>query len=124
MRAVFFISVGAVVGANARYFVGLWAAQQFGAAFPYGTLIINVSGSFAIALILTVLTDRVVDDPAWRLMLATGFCGGYTTFSTYAFEAMTLIRQGSYAPAGLYVVGSSALALVGIAVGTVVARLV
>jgi CrcB protein len=124
LRAVFFISLGAIVGANARYFVGLWAVQALGAAFPYGTLIINVTGSFLIGLILTFLTDRVIDEPAWRLILVTGFCGGYTTFSTYTFEAMTLMREGSHAPAALYVVGSTALALVGVAVGTVVARLV
>jgi CrcB protein len=124
LHAVLFTSLGAVVGANARYVVGLWAADRFGVAFPFGTLIINVSGSFLIALVLTILTDRLVEEPAWRLLLATGFCGGYTTFSTYAFEAMALIGQGSYGPAALYVLGSAALALAAVAAGTVVARLV
>jgi fluoride exporter len=111
------------VGANARYLVGVWAAERFGPAFPYGTFAINVSGSFLIALFLTYLSDRLVDDPAWRLVLATGFCGSYTTFSTYTLEAMTLARQGSYDLAALYVLGSAAAGLLAIVAGTVVARL-
>jgi len=118
------ISLGAVVGANARYIVGVWAAERFGPAFPYGTFLINVSGSFLIALFLTYLADRLVADPAWRLILATGFCGSYTTFSTYTLEAMTLAREGSYDLAALYVLGSAAVGLAAIAAGTLAARLI
>ncbi len=123
MRAILYISLGAVAGANARYFVGLWVAQWLGAAFPYGTLIINVTGSFLIGLILAFLTDRLIAEPAWRLVLTTGFCGAYTTFSTYAFEAVTLVRQESYGLAALYVLGSAVLGLSAVVAGTFVARL-
>lgn len=103
--------------------MGVWAAERLGPAFPYGTFLINASGSFLIALFLTVLADRLVEDPAWRLVLATGFCGSYTTFSTYTLEAMTLARAGSYDLAALYVLGSAAVGLLAIVAGTVAARL-
>ena len=123
MSAVLYVSLGAVVGANARYFVGVWAAERLSTAFPYGTFLVNVTGSFLIGLFLTLLADRLVDDPAWRLVLVTGFCGGYTTFSTYSFEAVGLIRDGSYALAIAYVVGSVVLSLAAVVGGTIVARL-
>ncbi|HEY3111037.1 MAG TPA: fluoride efflux transporter CrcB [Chloroflexota bacterium] len=124
LRTILFISLGAVVGANARYAVAVVAAERFGPTFPYGTFAINVSGSFLVALFLTYLSDRLVADPAWRLVLATGFCGSYTTFSTYTVESVTLLRQGSYALAALYVLGSAAVGLLAIIAGTVAARLI
>jgi CrcB protein len=124
LRAVLFISLGAVVGANARYLVGLWAAQRFGVAFPYGTFVINLTGRFLIALFPAFLAERVVDEPAWRLLLATGFCGSYTTFSTYSYEAVALIREGSYDLAAVYMLGSAALGLAAIVAGTLAPRLI
>ena len=112
-----------MLGANARYFVGLWAAERLGTLFPYGTFVVNVTGSFLIGLFLALLADRLLADPAWRLILVTGFCGGYTTFSTYSFEAVGLIRDGAYAMAALYVVGSVGLGLAAVVAGTAAARL-
>src|SRR5579885_2904221 len=119
VSAVFYVSLGAIAGANARYLVGLWAADRLGAAFPYGTLIVNVTDAFLVGLFLTFLTDRLIAEPAWRLVLVTGFCGGYTTFSTYTFEALTLVRQGTYGAAALYVLGSVVLGLVAVVGGTI-----
>lgn len=116
------ISLGALAGANARYVVGVWALGALGAAFPYGTFLVNVTGSFLVGFIVTFLTDRALDDPAWRLLLITGFCGGYTTFSTYAFEAIALARLGQLGTAALYVAGSVAIGLAGVVLGTVAAR--
>jgi CrcB protein len=111
------------VGANARYFLAVWSARRFGAALPVGTLIINVSGSFLVGLVLTLIADRAVEDPAWRLALAVGFCGAYTTFSTYSFETVALLQQGAYALAALYSLGSVALGLGSVVAGASVARL-
>jgi fluoride exporter len=123
VSSMLYVSLGAVVGANARYFVGLWAAERLGAAFPYGTFLVNVTGSFLVGLFLTLLADRAVDDPVWRLLLVTGFCGGYTTFSTYSFEGVVLMQQGAYGAALLYLFGSVAVGLLAVVAGAGAARL-
>jgi CrcB protein len=121
--AVLYVSLGAVVGANARYFLSLWAAERLGTGFPYGTFLVNVTGSFLIGLFLTLIADRLVDNPAWRLLLVTGFCGGYTTFSTYSYEGIVLLQQGAYGLAALYLVGSMAVGLLAVVAGAGAARL-
>lgn len=120
--AYLWISLGAVLGANARYLVAVWAVERLGTAFPYGTLLINVSGSFLLGLFLGVLSERTVADPAWRLLLAVGFCASYTTFSTYTFEAIELARGGDWAAAAGYLVGSVLLGLVAVVAGMALAR--
>jgi fluoride exporter len=89
------IGVGALLGANVRFLVANWAADRWGTAFPFGTFIINVSGAFVIGVLLAFLAERVGLNPLWRLFFATGFLGGYTTFSTYAWEALTLAETGA-----------------------------
>ncbi len=117
------ISVGAVLGANARYLVGGWVAERIGTGFPYGTLVINVSGSFLIGLVLTVVGERVLA-PWWaRPMLAIGFLGSYTTFSTFSFETLALVESGGYLAAAANVLGSVGAALLGVYLGTVLARI-
>jgi CrcB protein len=93
---VIWISVGAVVGANARYFLSRWVARIFSANFPYGTLLINVTGSLLLGFFLAWTTERVLADPRWRLLVAIGFCGSYTTFSSYAFESAAYFEQGHW----------------------------
>lgn len=117
------IAIGAMLGANLRFVVGLWAADQFGADFPYGTLLINVSGSFAIGLVLEFIGERAGISPLWRLFFATGFLGGYTTFSTYAWEALILAQGGNWLPALGYILGSNAIGFVGVWLGAAMARL-
>ena len=85
-RDVLVIALGAAAGANARYWLSNWFVARFGPAFPWGTLFINVSGGLVIGLVLTVLGQRLVADPTYRLLLVTGFLGAYTTFSTFTYE--------------------------------------
>lgn len=94
MEKFFVIGLGGFVGAVSRYVISDWAAQKWGAAFPYGTLIINLSGSFLLGLFLTVATERLLVDPRVRLFLATGFLGAFTTFSTFTYESIELILNG------------------------------
>ncbi len=117
------IAVGAMLGANLRFIVGTWAADRFGADFPYGTLIVNVSGAFAIGVLLAFLAERIGVNPMWRLFFATGFLGGYTTFSSYAWETLALTEQGDWLRAVIYVVGSNAIGLLGVWLGALLARL-
>jgi CrcB protein len=97
---------------------------RLGGAFPFHTLLINVSGSLAVGLLLVLLTERLVIDPAWRLLLVVGFLGGYTTFSSYTFEALSLIEEGDWVAALGYVVGSNGLGLLAAYAGMVLARVI
>jgi CrcB protein len=117
------VAVGAMLGANLRYVVSLWAADRFGTDFPYGTFIVNLSGAFAIGLVLGLFTSRFPMDPLWRLFFVTGFLGGYTTFSSYAWEVLALAETGAWLRAGFYVVGSNAIGFFGVWLGAALARL-
>jgi fluoride exporter len=122
LLAYLWISLGAVVGASSRYFVGRFVAKSVTSSFPYGTLLINITGSFILGLFLVWSTERAVPDPHWRLLIAIGFCGSYTTFSSYAFESFSLFEQGHYVLFASNVVASNLLCLLGVLAGAVVAR--
>lgn len=120
--ACVWIIVGAALGACARYFLSNYIAQLSMASFPYGTLVINVSGSFLLGLFLIFTTERMLVDPRWRLLVAVGFCGSYTTFSSYAFEAFALMEQGQWLLMALNIVVSNVLCLLAVVAGAAVAR--
>jgi fluoride exporter len=90
------ISIGAILGANARWIISRYAARVLGSTFPYGTLFINVTGSFIVGFFMIWATERVLLDPRWRLLIVVGFCGAFTTFSSYAFETMSYFEQGQW----------------------------
>lgn len=116
------IALGAVAGASARYFLSLLINRHFPAAFPYGTLVINITGSLILGFFLIYSTERTILDPRWRLLVAVGFCGSYTTFSSYAFESFALMEQGQWLLSGLNILGSNALCLAAVLAGATVAR--
>ena len=117
------ISIGAVLGANARFLVGGRIADRLGASFPFGTLVINVTGSLLIGLVLTLSTERLVPD--WfRPMLAIGFLGSYTTFSTFSYETLSLVQGGAWAAAAVNVGASVGAAFASVYAGTVLAQLI
>jgi fluoride exporter len=116
------VAIGGAAGAVARYGVAQWAGNRFGWAFPWGTLAVNVSGSLAIALVMTALLVRGAD-PALRFLLVTGFLGGYTTFSAFSFETLALIEARRWDAAALYVVASVVLGLGACALGLLLGRL-
>lgn len=116
------IALGAIVGACARYFLSLLIARDFSSAFPYGTLIINVTGSLIVGFFLVFSTERVLLDPKWRLLVVIGFCGSYTTFSSYAYESFALVERGQWLLTGINILGSNALSLVAVFAGAALAR--
>jgi len=122
LKTILWISLGAIVGANLRYFVAQQVARLVSPSFPYGTLLINVTGSFVIGFFLIWTTGRVLADPRWRLLIAVGFCGGYTTFSSYAYETFVLMEQGQWLSSMLNVVVSNLLCLAAVVLGAVLAR--
>ena len=96
MNDILVISIGAILGANARWIISRYAARVLGPTFPYGTLFINVTGSFVVGFFMIWATERVLLDPRWRLLIVVGFCGAFTTFSSFAFETMAYFEQGQW----------------------------
>jgi fluoride exporter len=121
MQSFLILSLGAILGANFRYWLGGWALERLGAAFPYGTLIINLSGGFILGLFMTLVTERFIVNPQWRTLIAIGFLSSYTTFSTYTYESVSLILSGQIWLGLINLFGSSFLGgfvtLVGIWLG-------
>ena len=124
MTRFLIVALGAALGANARYLLGLWAANRFGISFPYGTLIVNVAGSFLLGFVLAVTTERLSLSTETRLLLIVGFFGSFTTFSSYAVESLVLLRASGWWSALLNVVGNNLLSLIAALLGTLLARLV
>lgn len=122
MRPTLLISLGAILGANARYWVGVWAAG-LGAGFPWGTLLVNVSGCFLIGFLNGLGEGRLPISPESRLFAAVGFLGAFTTFSSFGFESITLIRNGSLWPAALNILGNLFLGMVAVILGLYAARI-
>ncbi len=117
------VGVGGFLGANARYVVANVARKFLGVAFPYGTFFINVSGSFLLGVILTVLGQRALPlSNEIRLATAVGFLGAYTTFSTFEYECHGLLDDGEWALALINMFGSLLLGLIAVRVGMVLAR--
>lgn len=122
MKDVFWISIGGVVGANLRFLVSRMSMRYLSASLPWGTLIINVSGSFVLGFFMAWTTERVMVDPRWRALIAVGFCGAYTTFSSYSFETFSLFEQGHYSLAAGNFAANNLLSLAGVVAGVILAR--
>ena len=121
MQAFLWISLGALAGANLRYWLsGLLARVTV--EFPLGTLAINVTGSLLLGFFMAWTTERVLADPRWRLLIAVGFCGGYTTFSSYAFESVAYFEQGQWGLLAANVLGNNLLSLAAVLGGVALAR--
>lgn len=116
------VGLGAFVGANARYYAQKGIYNWLGDTFPYGTLIVNVTGSFIFGIIATYLTARYVDSAYLRLLLMTGVLGGYTTFSGYSFDAVELFEYGKWQLALLYMLGTNGLCVVACFLGIALTR--
>lgn len=122
METFLLISIGAMFGANLRYWVGTWAAGRLGTSFPYGNLIINITGSFILGFFMTLAVDRLLLDPRWRIIFAVGFLGSYTTFSSYTFESLSLIMDNQWLTGLFNLFGSAFLGGVAVFLGILLAR--
>jgi fluoride exporter len=124
MQTVFWIALGAVLGANLRYWFGVWAGQRWGTELPYATLFINLTGSLVLGFFMTVVTERYLVDPRWRVFFATGFLGSYTTFSTYTYESISLLMAGNWSWGLLNLLGSAVLGALAAILGMALGRMV
>lgn len=121
-KLVWYVAFGSAVGGVSRLLLSGYIQQRAGEFFPMGTLVINITGSFLLGLLITYALGTPSITPEIRAMLTTGFCGGYTTFSTYSYETATLIEDGRYQRAALYILLSVGIALVGVFAGFATAR--
>ena len=122
IKDVLIISLGAIFGANARWVISRYLAKAVGPVFPYGTLVINVSGSFIVGFFMIWASERVLLDPRWRLLIVVGFCGAFTTFSSFAFETMAYFQQGQWALMMTNFVSNNLLCLAAVLGGMALAR--
>lgn len=122
MRLFWSVAFGAALGGVSRYYMTAFIQQRAGADFPAGTLLVNVTGSFLIGFIMRYALQSDIVSPETRVFLTTGFCGGYTTFSTFSYETLLMVGDGEYKRAALYIVGSVAFALVGTFLGFAAAQ--
>jgi CrcB protein len=122
MTNILFIGIGGFLGAVTRYSASLWLGQRWGRSFPLGTFVINVSGSFLIGLLMTLLTERFTLNPQWRMLLVVGFLGAYTTFSTFEYETGALLKDGEWFFAVLNVTLSVFAGFLALKLGEVIAK--
>ena len=123
MLPLVLVGTGSCVGGISRYLLARWVGELTDARFPLGTFIINVGGSFVLGLIGGLLADRAVPHAdAIRLALGVGFCGGFTTFSTFEYETHALFEDGLWLPAAANMALSLFLGLLAVRVGIVAAR--
>lgn len=117
-----YVAVGSAIGGMSRYLMGGLIQRLLDTTFPAGTLLINISGSFLLGAILRYAIETPTLSPEIRAFLTIGFCGGYTTFSTFSYETMALLEDGEWTRAGLYVGASVLLSLLGVFLGFALAR--
>lgn len=116
------VMLGGGVGSLARYTAGMAIVERFGSRFPVGTMAINVTGSFLIGLIMTMITERMPGDLNWRPLLVTGFLGGYTTFSSFEWETYAAVRHGGFWIGLANVIGSVGLGFAAVWFGASLVR--
>jgi CrcB protein len=118
----FAVGVGGFVGSIARFWLSTYIGQRMGTRFPYGTFLVNISGSFLIGMVMTILAERTQLSPTWRYLVPIGFIGGYTTFSTFEFETLRAIQDGQFTIGLLNVVLSVVLGFAMVWTGAMVGK--
>jgi len=118
---ILYIALGGIAGTLSRYGLEGWIQSRTASSFPVGTLVVNISGSFLLGFILRIATGAAVISPDVRAGLTIGFCGAFTTMSTFSYESVTLLNDGDYLRAGLYmtatILGCVAAVMTGAAIG-------
>jgi CrcB protein len=117
------VVAGAGIGGGLRYVLGGWIAERWGASFPWGTFVVNISGAFLLGLLMTLSVERSLVPPAWRLFLGVGILGGYTTFSTLSYESIALMQRGLVMQGALNMFGSALAGLAAVFAGILVGRM-
>jgi CrcB protein len=119
---VIYAAIGGALGTVARYLLTLVVQTRAGAGFPVATLLINITGSVLLGFLMRYGLESATARPEIRLLLTTGFCGGYTTFSTFSYETARLLEDGEWQRGSVYVLASVVISLVGTLLGFALAR--
>jgi CrcB protein len=122
MNLLWYVALGSAVGGASRYALSMFIQQRASSTFPIGTLIVNVTGSLVLGFVLRYALGSPSVSAEVRALLTTGFCGGYTTFSTFSYDAMTLIEDGDYRRAAIYIGASVLVSLIATFLGIAAAE--
>jgi CrcB protein len=118
------VFAGGGIGAVSRFLVATWVGQRWGRNFPLGTFTANISGSFLIGFLMTLMAELFLENPEWRLFLVVGGLGGYTTFSSFQYETGKLVADAEFWYAALNVVLSIVVGFVALKLGEVAAEII
>jgi CrcB protein len=124
LKNILLVGFGGGMGSIARYLCQKYIAQWYPHPFPFGTFLVNISGCFLIGLFYALSEKGNLLTPEWRIFLTTGICGGFTTFSSFAYENMTLMKSGDFVYFGLYTAGSVGLGIVATFLGIALIKLI
>ena len=122
-KVILLVGVGGLLGSVCRYLVSVFFLKQFPFAFPFGTFAVNIAGCFFIGLFYGLSDKYNWFSPELRMFLTTGFCGGFTTFSSFAFENIKLLQDAEYFNFAMYSIGSFALGLLAVFAGMCVSKI-
>jgi len=122
MTKYLMVGIGGALGSMLRFWLGGYISNRLGARFPYGTFLVNCSGSFLIGFVVTLLAERTHWSPNWRYLIPIGFIGGYTTFSTFELETFRGIQDGELLIAGLNVALSVVIGFLSVWLGVIAGR--
>ena len=123
MEKFLFIGLGGFLGSVGRYWLSTGVYKAYGESFPYGTLAVNIIGSFIIGFLMTLFEERFIAQPELRLFLIVGILGGFTTFSSFSFETIALIKAGNFLYASVNVLASVIVCLTATWIGTIIGKL-
>jgi CrcB protein len=122
MTKYLMVAIGGALGSALRFWVGEYVGQRTGGRFPYGTFVINCTGSFLIGLVVTLLVETHLWGPKWRYLIAIGFIGGYTTFSTFELETFRRFQEGEALVASLNVILSVVVGFISVWLGVITGK--
>lgn len=122
MKIIALIGIGSFIGGIFRYLLSLSVQNKLLSAYPFGTFTVNIVGCLAIGIVFG-LSEKFNFSPEWRLFLATGICGGFTTFSTFSLETMNLLKDGQYLYSFLYISSSVIMGLMAVYLGMLLLKL-
>ena len=122
MTKYLIVALGGAIGSVLRFWAGGYVSERLGARFPYGTFVINITASFLIGFIMTVLAERTHLSPSWRYLLVVGFLGGYSTFSSFEYESFRAFEDGELLITALNIILSVGVGFVAVWIGAITGR--